>query len=91
VGGLQPAPPNLISLALARPAKATKVPVIRVHNLRHNYASAGIEAVVRLKAMQERLGHGSVGITGDIFSQVNREVNQSEADRIAAVISGRGA
>jgi integrase len=86
-----PLHPNLISRTFARLAKAAKLPVIRVHDLRHSYASAGIKAGVHLKAMQERLGHSSIAITGDIYSHVDREVDQSAADRIAAVISGRGA
>jgi integrase len=52
-----PLHPNLVSRTFARLAKAAKLPIIRVHDLRHSYASAGIEAGVQLKAMQERLGH----------------------------------
>ena len=41
--------------------------------------------------MQERLGHSSVAITGDIYSHVCREVDLSAAYRTAAMISGRSA
>ena len=83
-----PLHPNIISRTFKRPAEKAGLPMIRLHDLRHSYASAGLTAGVGLKVMQERLGHSSVAITGDIYSHVSREVDQAAADRVADAILG---
>ena len=40
------------------------------HDLRHTHASLVLAAGVHLKVVSERLGHSSVGITGDLHSHV---------------------
>jgi integrase len=80
--------PNVISRTFARLAAAAELPPIRLHDLRHSYASAGLKAGVSIKVMQERLGHSSIAITGDIYSHVSRDVDQAAADKVAAVIFG---
>lgn len=85
-----PLHPNIISRTFQRLAAPAGLPVIRLHDLRHSYASAALEAGVGLKVMQERLGHSSVAITGDIYSHVSRQVDQDAADQMARVILGKG-
>jgi site-specific recombinase XerD len=87
----RPLHPSIISRTFQRLAATANLPVIRLHDLRHSYASAALEAGVGLKVMQERLGHSSVAITGDIYSHVSRQVDQSAADQVARVILGTGA
>jgi integrase len=82
--------PNIISRTFQRLAASAGLPVIRLQDLRHSYASAALEAGVWLKVMQERLGHSSVAITGDIYSHVSRQVDQDAADQVARVILGKG-
>lgn len=77
---------NVVLRTFTRLARASGLPVIRVHDLRHSYASAALSAGVGLKVMEERLGHTSVAITSDIYSQVSREVDQAAADQVVAVI-----
>jgi Transcription factor WhiB/Phage integrase family len=86
----EPIHPAAISGAFVRLAKDAGLPATRLHDLRHSYASAALSAGVSLKVMQERLGHSSIAITGDIYSHVSREVDQSAADRVAGVILGAG-
>jgi integrase len=62
--------PNVITRTFARRAAAAKLPAIRLHDLRHSYATAALEAGVALKVVSERLGHASIAITGDIYSHV---------------------
>jgi integrase len=84
----RPLHPDVITRTFKRLATAAGLPVVRVHDLRHSYASAALSAGVGLKVMQERLGHSSVAITGDVYSHVSREVDQAAADQVAAVILG---
>ena len=86
----RPLHPNVISRTFTRLAEKAGLPAIRLHDLRHSYASAALTAGVGLKVVSERLGHASISITGDIYSHVSREVDQSAADRVAAVILGGG-
>jgi integrase len=86
----RPLHPNLISRTFARLAANAELPVIRLHDLRHSYASAALEAGVALKVVSDRLGHSSISITGDIYSHVRAEVDQAAADQIADLILGAG-
>jgi integrase len=86
----RPLHPNVISRTFTRLAEKAELPAIRLHDLRHSYASAALTAGVGLKVVSERLGHASISITGDIYSHVSRDVDQSAADQVAAVIFGGG-
>ena len=69
-------------------AKAAGLPRIRLHDVRHSYATAGLRAGVDTKVMSERLGHANVAITHDLYQHVLREMDESAAARVAAVILG---
>jgi len=47
-----------------------KLPLIRLHDLRHSHATHLLAAGFHPKIAQERLGHSSVGITLDKYSHV---------------------
>ena len=64
------------------------LPRIRLHDVRHSYASAGLEAGVDLKVMQERLGHSTIATTADLYVHVPPHVDQEAADRTADYIFG---
>ena len=85
-----PIHPEVISKTFQRLALAAELPVIRLHDLRHSYATASLEAGVPMKVVQERLGHASIAITGDIYSHVRPEVDQAAADKVAELILGAG-
>ena len=46
------------------------LPKIRLHDLRHSYATAALAAGVPAKVVSERLGHASVMITLDTYSHI---------------------
>jgi integrase len=81
---------SINSKTFQRLAKAAKLPVIRLHDLRHSYATASHEAGVPLKVVQERLGYASIAITADVYSHVRPEVDQAAADKVAGLILGAG-
>jgi integrase len=80
--------PQRITQAFARKVKAAKLPAIRLHDVRHAYATAALEAGVPLKVISERLGHSSIQITGDTYQHVRRQVDQDAADLTASFILG---
>ncbi len=80
--------PQRITQAFARKAKTAGLPPIRLHDVRHSYATAALEAGVPLKVVSERLGHSSYTITADLYTHVIERVDQDAADRTAAFILG---
>jgi integrase len=64
------------------------LPRIRLHDLRHGYATAGLEAGVDLKVMQDRLGHSSIATTADLYVHVRPQLDQEAANRTADYIFG---
>jgi integrase len=84
----QPYHPQRLSKMFGQAAHKAKLPPIRLHDLRHSYATAGLEAGVPLLVMSRRLGHSSLAITADTYSHVLPQVDQDAADRTAAFIFG---
>jgi integrase len=80
--------PERLTKAFQAAARRAGLPVIPLHSLRHSYATAGLEAGVPMKVMQERLGHSSLTITADLYSHVREQVDQDAADRTADYIFG---
>ena len=54
---------------------------LRLHDLRHTHASLMLAGGVHLKVVSERLGHSSVGITGDLYSHVLPTVQLEAVER----------
>lgn len=82
-----PIHPDILTRTFQRLAKSAGLPVIRLHDLRHSYATAALEAGVSMKVVQERLGHASIAVTSDLYSHVRPEVDQA-ADKVAGFIFG---
>jgi len=70
---------------LARPAFA-KLPKIRLHDLRHTWATLALQAGVDVKVVSERLGHSKTAITLDIYQHVTPGMQTDAAERVAALI-----
>lgn len=82
----RPVHPNAVSKLFANAVTTTSMPKIRLHDLRHSYATAALEAGVPLKVVSERFGHKRIGTTADIYSHVRPEVDQAAADQVAGMI-----
>jgi integrase len=62
----------------------SELPRVRLHDLRHSWATLALEAGVPLKVVSENLGHSSIRITSDVYSHVNPGM---AADAVAKVAS----
>jgi integrase len=60
---------------------------VRVHDLRHTYATLALEAGVHPKVVSERLGHANIGITLNLYSHVSEGMDRDAADRSRACCS----
>jgi integrase len=69
-------------------SRAAKLPVIRLHDVRHSYATAALRAGVHPKIVSERLGHASVAFTLQTYSHVIEGMDGEAAAQVAAHIFG---
>lgn len=74
--------PRQLPRTFGRLVTASGVPAIRLHDVRHSYATAALLAGVPAKGVPERLGHASIGITLDTYSHV---LPQADADHAATI------
>ena len=82
-----PLQPDQFTRAFGRAVARADVPVIRLHDLRHTWATLALQAGVHPKVVSERLGHATTGITLDIYSHVQPELDAQAATTVAALFS----
>jgi integrase len=70
--------------------KASGLPPIRLHDLRHSWATNALQAGVNPVLVSERLGHAKVSITLDVYSHALPRWAKAEASRVNGAIFGRG-
>lgn len=59
---------------------------IRFHDLRHTSATLLINQGIYAKVISERLGHGNIGTTMNVYGHVLRTADQSAADKFESVL-----
>ncbi len=64
------------------------LPKIRLHDLRHGWATMALAAGVHPKVVQERRGHASISITLDTYSHVSPALHGEAAETVAALVFG---
>jgi integrase len=81
-----PLHPERFSRTFSRQTARAGLPAIRLHDLRHTWASLALQNRVHPKIVQERLGHANVSITLDVYSHVSEGLHDDAASRIASMI-----
>ena len=84
----RPFDPNDFSREFDRRVKRLGLPRIRLHDLRHTWATLALQAGIHPKVVSERLGHSTIAITLDIYSHVTPTLQREAADVVAGVIFG---
>jgi len=64
------------------------LPRIRLHDLRHSFASMVRDAGVELEVLSRRLGHASMTITADLYVHTKRSRDREAAETVASAIFG---
>jgi integrase len=67
--------------------KLACVPRIRIHDLRHTYASLALRAGTRIEVVSKQLGHASVMMTLDVYRHVYTEELENTAIPMARLFS----
>ncbi|MEU6787243.1 integrase core domain-containing protein [Nonomuraea angiospora] len=81
-----PLRPDYLTVRFRNLVRASGLPPIRLHDLRHTLALAcGSD----LRVVQGTLGHGSIVVTSDIYTSVLPEVYHRSAQAIARLVLGK--
>ena len=59
--------------------KAADVPRIRIHDLRHTFASLSLRAGIRVEVLSRQLGHASPMMTLNVYRHIYHEEMQQNA------------
>ena len=85
--GGEPWVPNTFGTAFMRALRDARLPHLRLHDLRHSFASMAIEAGVDLKTISTALGHSAISTTADIYAHVTDSLMRDAAARIDDAIT----
>lgn len=78
--------PSTVYHNFKRIANDIGVPDARLHDLRHSYAVASLQAGDDIKTVQSNLGHHTASFTLDVYGHVTAQMQQASADRMDAFI-----
>ena len=86
----EPLHPEFVSRQFSRRVQALGLPRIRLHDLRHTWASLALDAGVDVKVVSSRLGHASTLITMDLYQHVSPATDGAAAELVAGLIFRSG-
>ncbi len=81
-----PAKPDRVTRTFTRLSEQAGLPHIRLHDLRHTWATLALVNGVHPKIVQERLGHSTINTTLNTYSHVTEGMQAQAAEEIANLI-----
>jgi integrase len=82
-----PLHPERFSRTFSEQASKAGLPPIRLHDLRHTWATLALTAGVHPRVAQERMGHSTVGITLGTYSHVTEGMQDTAAALVAQLMT----
>src|SRR4029453_12204978 len=82
----RPLHPDTITALFHKHCQAAGLPRIRLHDVRHSYATAALKAGISPKVISERLGHSSAAFTLQTYTHVIPGMDEMAADTVAKLI-----
>jgi site-specific recombinase XerD len=67
--------------------KATGLPIIRINDLRHTYATILIQNGIPIKVVSEYLGHSNIKMTLDIYGHVTQKMRDDFAYKVRQIFT----
>lgn len=74
--------PHTVYHNFKRIAASIGMPSTRLHDLRHSYAVAALQAGDDIKTVQSNLGHHTASFTLDVYGHVTEQMKKTSADRM---------
>jgi integrase len=84
-----PVHPVSLSHGFAAIAERAGLPDVRLHDLRHGFASALLKAGVNVKVVSEALGHSRTAFTMDVYAHVLPGMGKQVAGAIEKALRGK--
>ncbi|UOQ93380.1 site-specific integrase [Halobacillus shinanisalinarum] len=81
-------PKSSLFNSFSRILKRTEIPPLPIHSLRHTHAVLLLEAGADMKYVQERLGHGSIQITSDVYAHISKKIEKDTMDKFESYTKG---
>ena len=81
-----PLHPDYVSQRFRLLVVRSGLPPIRLHDLRHGAATLAHTADADLKTVQDQLGHASIGITADLYTNVLPATQHQAAEATARLL-----
>ena len=85
-----PLTPDYLTQTFTQLVRASGLPPVRLHDLRHGAASLVLAAGVDLKLVADQLGHCSIVLTADTYVSVALELALSAAEAVARLVLRAG-
>jgi integrase len=82
-----PIGPERVSQAFAASVKRHGLPKIRLHDMRHTWATLAIANGVPPKVVQERLGHTAINTTLTFYAHVTPGMDREAAEKVASLFA----
>jgi integrase len=84
-----PIDPRGLSLDYDRMIDKAELPRIRLHDMRHTFATIGLARGVHPKVMSDMLGHSKVSLTLDVYSHALPSFQTEASDKIAQALAAK--
>ncbi len=81
--------PDYVSRQFRALVEQSGLPKIRLHDLRHTYATLSLEAGNHVKVVSEILGHATASVTLDVYSHVTEGMSRDAAEVVAGLVFNR--
>ena len=82
-----PMDPRALGIDYDRMIEKSKLPRIRLHDLRHTFATIGLGQGVHPKVMSDMLGHSKVSLTLDVYSHALPSFQTEASEKIAQALA----
>lgn len=79
----RPIYPDTITERFGRLIEGAGLPIIRLHDVRHTYATMALRAGINPKIVSTRLGHASVAFTLEVYTADVPELDRDAAEQIS--------
>ena len=82
----RPVHPDLFTQTFTRTVKKLGLRRVRLHDVRHTYATLALRAGVDAKTVSARLGHSTVAFTLDVYTKAVPQLDEDAARKVAELI-----
>jgi len=85
-----PVHPDWFGRTFTRLSKQARLPAIRLHDLRHTFATLALDAGVKVWDVSDILGHANISITVDLYRHAVPDTQAEATIKVAALLLNEG-